>query len=254
MFPNRTNPKLQLVAVGQQSPVGSGRPAPYPLPGEAQFPGPPAMPHALLQLELCLSAYVVDLQDITNIIRSDVGLMVQILRLAAREAESPTGKIHAVSEIAIQLGVVRLGELATQTKPLPDYFRGQVGASRCVRFWTHARLSALIAEELASRSWEVSPEEAYVAGLLYRVGDLPSVLGWTTTGSGGTDFHHIGYQMAKAWEFPRGLADVIGGYGEIGRTDDSRKLLELAESADNWASRFELLSARGAMKSETSVM
>ena len=250
MSADRNNLKIRLASANQQFPVDSTRSSTFPLPGEAEFSGPPAMPNALLRLELSLSAFVIDLQDVTNIIKSDVGLTVQLLRLAARTTEQSKGKIGAISEIAIQVGVDGLGALVAQTEPLPDHFRSHTGLSASERFWMHSRLTALIAEELAGQSSEVAPGEAYLAGLLCHVGDLPSVLGWAAADSGTTDSRNTGYRMAKAWELPCALTEVIGGYGEVCRTPESRTLLDLAEAADHWASRLEFLATRAARRAD----
>jgi len=111
-------------------------------------------------------------------------------------------------------------------------------------------LTALIAEELSGQSSVVTPEEAYLAGLLCHVGDLPSILGWATAGSGAADSRYIGYRMAKSWELSPALVDVIGGYGEACGTRESRALLDIAEAADNWASRLEFLAVRAASRFE----
>ncbi|MGB8011404.1 MAG: HDOD domain-containing protein [Terriglobales bacterium] len=250
MVTDHTNPKLRLHLTTEQTPPDSPLVPDFPLPGEAQFQGPPAMPSALLRLQLCLSAPVVDLQDTTNIIKSDIGLAVQVLRLAARKTEPSPGKIPPVSEIAIQFGTGSLGALAAHTKPLPEHLRSRAGLSACERFWTHSRLTALVAVELAEQTSDVNPEEAYLAGLLCHLGELPSLLRWTKAGSDPKDPRQIGYDMAKAWELPGVLADVIGAYGEVGPTPESRALLEIAEASDNWARQLEYLAVRDAMRSK----
>src|SRR5271166_3414171 len=162
MFANRKNQKLRLAVATQQSPVDFPHSSTFTLPGETEFPAPPAMPDALLRLDLCLSAFVVDLQDIKDIIRTDVGLTLQLLRLAARQTEQSPGRIGSIGEIAIQVGVPGLRELVSRTRALN--FTSHAGLSVCERFWSHARLTALIAEELAGQSSEVDPEQAYLAG------------------------------------------------------------------------------------------
>jgi HD-like signal output (HDOD) protein len=246
MLSDRNHSKIRLVSATQQIPIEGRRPSTFPLPGESEFPGPPALPHALLRLELSLSPLVINLQDVTNIIKSDVGLTVQLLRLAARQSESSrseTSSINIINETAIQVGVDGLRALVAQTKPVPDNI-----SRACERFWTHSRLIALIAAEIAGQSTEITAEEAYLAGLLCHLGDLPSILGWA--GSGKATSRHNGYRMAKAWEFPNALTEVIGGYGEVCPTPESCALLDLAEAADNWASRLEFLAARAVMRSD----
>ena len=244
MFANQTNCKARLAVAAQQSLDAVPRSSTFPPLGEPEFPGPPAMPIALLRLELCLSAPVADLQDITNIIKSDIGLTVQLLRVAAREIEESPDRVVTISDIVVQVGVERLRALVARTKPLPVHFRSPAGLGECERFWTHSRLTALVAEDLAGQSSEVSPEEAYLAGLLYHVGDLPWLLGWATTGLVTANSCPINYRMAEAWRFPRALADVINSDPKACCTRESRALLNIVEAADNWASRLECLAVR----------
>jgi HD-like signal output (HDOD) protein len=243
MFAKQKNYKARLTVAPQQTLVEVPRSV-VPLPGEAEFPSPPALPNALLQLELRLSAPVTDLRDITTIIRSDVGLTAQLLRLAAAEMESSSGKLTSISEIVVHVGVEELKTLVTRTKALPDNFSSHPGSSVRQRFWMHSRLTALVAEELAAQCSGVSPEEAYLAGLLFYIGDFPSLLGWSSAGSTAADSRHVGYQIARAWGFPRPLADLIGRDREVCITRESRALLDIVTDADTWASRLEFLAAR----------
>jgi HD-like signal output (HDOD) protein len=244
MFAKQTNYKARLTVAPQQSLVELARVSMFPLPGEAEFPSPPALPNALLQLELRLSAPVADLKDITNIIRSDIGLTAQLLRLAAAEIEESPDKIIALSEIIIHVGVEKLGALVARTKALPHHFSSHAGSSVSERFWMHSRLTALLAEELAAQCCGVSPEETYLAGLLFHLGNLPSLLGWASSSSNVVDSRHVGSRMAMAWGFPRVLTDVIGRDREVCLTRESRTMLDIVTDADTWASRLEFLAAR----------
>jgi HD-like signal output (HDOD) protein len=243
MFANQTDYKTRLT-VALQVLAEVPRPLTFPLPGEADFPSPPALPNALLQLELCLSESVADLQAITNIVCSDIGLTAQVLRLAARELEESPQEIIPISEIVVRVGIEKLRALLARTTTLPKHFNAHAGPSVCQRFWVHSRLTALVAEELAGQSVEVSPQEAYLAGLMCHVGDFPSLLDWAAAGSNTTNSRHLGYRIARAWGFPRDLADVIGGDHDVCMTRRSRTLLDIVTVADRWASRLEFLAAR----------
>jgi HD-like signal output (HDOD) protein len=240
---NRKSCEARLSYTPQPAMVAGSRSSIFPLPGESQFPSPPALSNALLQLELCLSASVADLQDVTNIIKSDIGLTAQLLRLAAAEIEGSPSRIVPVSEIVLQLGVNRLKAMMARTKPLAGRSANFAGSNACTSSWMHAKLTAQIAEELAGQSSEVHPEEAYLAGLLLHLGDLPRILGWTLDSDAAP--RHIGYRMAKAWGFPQTLVEVIAGDGELALRK-SRVLLDIAVSADGWASRLKFLAAREA--------
>jgi HD-like signal output (HDOD) protein len=108
----------------------------------------------------------------------------------------------------------------------------------------HSKLTALIAEELAGQSIDVRPQDAYLAGLLMNLGELPRLLGWPAAGSNAPDSGNRGYRIACAWGFPRPLADVIGGDREVCLTAQSRALLDLVTVANTWAYRLEFLAIR----------
>ena len=244
MIANHTNYRARLTVAPQPSLVEAARSSVLPLPGEAQFPSPPAMPNALLRLDLWLSEFVADLQDITNIVRSDIGLTAQVLRLAALEIEESGGRTLEIGEIVVLVGVERLKALVDATNSLREPFRASAASNACERFWTHSRLTALVAQELACQSCGVSAEQAYLAGLLCRLGDLPALLGWEIKEAPGLDSRNIGGRMAQAWGFPRDLVDVIGGDREACRSENSAAILAIVADADTWASRLEFLAAR----------
>ena len=251
---DRTICGTRLSLTPQQSPVSQS--SFLPLPGESEFSSPPALVNSLLQLELGLSAFVTDLRYITDVIRADVGLTVQLLRLAAVELGKSPARVAPLSEIVLLLGVDKLKQLVARTKPIADHSMRSAASGECTRFWMHSRLTASIAEELASQSSEVFAEEAYLAGLFFRLGNLPLQLGRSsssdlrssdihTSDVLGSDVHtrHTGYRMAMAWAFPRPLLDVIAGDREICHRK-SRVLLDIVEAADSWALRLRALANR----------
>jgi HD-like signal output (HDOD) protein len=252
MFANQTSSKTRLTLATQQSLGEDPESSPFPLPGEAEFSSPPALPDALLRLELGLSEVVTDLQDITSILRGDIGLTVQLLRLAARETAESSERIATVGEMVTHVGVEKLAALAARTKALPHHL-GLSKLSLCERFWMHSRLTALIAEELAGQSTDVRPQDAYLAGLLCHLGDLPALLGWPAADSDAVGSCYMGYRIASAWGFPRPLADVIGGRREVCLTHASRAMLDIVMAADTWAYRLEFLALRESERLATGI-
>jgi HD-like signal output (HDOD) protein len=187
---------------------------------------------------------VADLQDITDIIRSDIGLTTQLLRLAAREMEEAPGPVVAISDIVVHVGLEKIDALVAQTRALPDDISGAAGLSAGERFWMHSKLTALLAEQIAGQSSEIRPGDAHMAGLLCHLGDLPLLMGWAAPGSDAADLRQIGYRMANAWAFPPVLAEVIAGDCGACHTRESRALLDIVTAADTWASRLKSLAER----------
>lgn len=243
MFANKFNYETRLSLVTQQTPAEDPESATFLLPGETEYPSPPALPAALLRLELALSEFVTDLEEISNIVRGDVGLTIQLLRLAAREIPESAGTMVTTGEMLVYLGVEKLATLVARTEAPPHHLRDS-DLSLCERFWMHSRLTALIAEELAGQSTDVRPQDAHLAGLLCHLGDLPQLLGWPAASSSAVDSRNRGYRIAHAWGFPRALADVIGGDRELCLTAESRALLDIVTVADTWAYRLEFLAIR----------
>jgi hypothetical protein len=220
MIAKHTNYKARLDVAPETTPVEIRLPSTFPLPGEALFHSLPALPRTLLQLEWALSATV-----------------------ARETGVSPHGVV-AINEIVVNVGLEKLRALAAETDALPADCTSCAGLSARERFWMHSRLTALVAEELAGRSSEIRPDDAYLGGLLCHLGDLPSLLDPVSPDADAAVSRQIGYRMANAWGFPHHLADVIGGDREVCLSRESRVLLDIVTAADVWAFRLESLAAR----------
>jgi len=200
------------------------------------------MPKALLQLELALGEGVSDLREISDIIKSDVGLTAQFLRLAFQESHRASDRVPSISELVIQIGTGKLRTLLKDTPSVSTFLSSSV-SSACERFWMHARLSALIAEELASQTTGVQREDAYLAGLFCHFSSLPMLLGWEMADQETRDLGYLTAELACSWGFPRQLVEVIHGSRHSCGTE-SRALLDIAAAASTWAYRLEFLAAR----------
>jgi HD-like signal output (HDOD) protein len=203
-----------------------------------ELPLPPAMPDAVLLLRLLLCSQVADLHAITDVIRNDVGLTVQLLRLAAMERSGRPTSVLSLGDLVVQIGVEKLKGLAAETRLNPLHPQNAAPQAR-ERFWTHSRLTARISEELAGEATAAGREAAYVAGLLRHLGALPALLGWELPGWTPGSLGEIGYRMAKAWHLPPVLADVIRGDDRACTSQKAYSLLRLVNMADERAVRWE---------------
>jgi HD-like signal output (HDOD) protein len=204
----------------------------------AEFPLPPAMPDAVLLLRLLASAHTADLHAITDVIRNDVGLTVRLFHLAALERGGRATTILNVGDLVVQIGLDRLKNLAAETKFNP--LQPQNAAPRArERFWMHARLTARISEELMGEATPANREAAYVAGLLRHLGALPALLGWKMPEWVPSNVGEIGYAMAKAWNLPLVMADVIRGNDAACTSQKAHSLLRVVNMADERAARWE---------------
>lgn len=207
----------------------------YPRTG-TEFPLPPAMPGAVALLQLELASNVADLEAITSLIRNDVGLTTELLRLAFEQpARHRTGHL-GVGELVVHLGTEKLRAMAAETRVLVCRPVGNRRFEACKEFWMRARRTAHIAEELAAGTSARIRETAFVAGLLRHVGELPALLDWKVPGIESIHPAKIGFRMAKAWHFPSILAEIIGGDEPACTSFAARRLLRLVNAADRLAS------------------
>jgi len=210
--------------------MASGEPGPVPL--------PPAMPGSVVLLQLLVSSSVVDLHVVTEVIRNDVGLVVAVLRTAGLEYGRRSSTSLSIADLVVRMGLEKLKCLAMETALIRLQRRpGQVAG--CERFWAHARLTAGIAEGLAGQTVPANREDAYIAGLLHRVGALPALLGWEIPGLETRDEAAAGYRLAKAWQLPDFLADVILGDPRDCNSRLAYSLLNVVESAEERAGQLE---------------
>ncbi|MCH7792289.1 MAG: HDOD domain-containing protein [Planctomycetes bacterium] len=186
-----------------------------------------------------------DIKEIVALIESDPSLTSKILGLCRRADKGLGDRITTVKHAVLMLGLsaVQAAVLSVDVFELLDSHRfdnidaeaycertGTEGLDR-VGFWKHAVAVACASELLAEASpaLEVSPEEAFVAGLLHDLGKL--VLDMILPRSYarvaamceqrqcstadvertviGIDHHTAGKRLAEHWSLPHVLQDVL---------------------------------------------
>ena len=200
----------------------------------------PAMADSVLLLQVLLSGAAVNLRSVAEVIRGDVGLTIQLLRLVSLEQGERQPIEASITKNVVHAGVDKLLTLVTEIEPLSSHPRGQAGLRECEQFWGNARLTALMAEELAYKSRYDDPEEAYLAGLLFKIGELPSLLAWQCYAD--TEPREVAGLLAKEWRLPTHLEDVVCG-NDLDPSA-SRPLLKLVKAADEQAQRIQGLVAQ----------
>ena len=166
-------------------------------------PAVPVLPQTVLFLELLLDEPSIDLAAISQLILEDVGATLQILRLAAREfgrADCPLRIQDCIASLGVR---VCLDALSMRTARYDD--RYHVVAES----WNHSRQIAEFCRLLAEDSQKISPENAYLIGLLHEVGSLPAILGWRQPGRDLGDATLAGSRLVKKWSFPAFIADSL---------------------------------------------
>lgn len=142
----------------------------------------PVMSATVLGLEILLSEPCIDLQKASELVLSDIGATIQTLRLIGRDYDFAAELPYRMGDCIASLD---LGTWFCAMSARTFAFEGQHSAATA--FWKHGRLIAQYAQLVAESLDRISPENAYLVGLLHEVGAIPKVLGWPGGVSGASD-------------------------------------------------------------------
>jgi hypothetical protein len=133
----------------------------------------PVMSATVLGLEILLHEPCIDLRMASELVLSDVGATLQILRLVGREYELSTEHPCRMGDCLAGLDSNAWFEaVSTRT------FACDREHAATTALWHHCRLVAQYAQLVAESLDRIPPEEAYLVGLLHEIGAIPKVLGW----------------------------------------------------------------------------
>ncbi len=134
--------------------------------------GVPVLSSTVLGLEMLLHEPFIDLRKISDLILSDVGATIRILRLIGREYGSSKEHPRRMDDCLSGLEVEAWFEdLYTHV------FTSDSDSSKVTALWRHCRSVAEYSHLIAESIQSVSAEDAYLVGLLHEVGSIPGILG-----------------------------------------------------------------------------
>ncbi|MEX0877079.1 MAG: HDOD domain-containing protein [Phycisphaerales bacterium] len=227
----------------------------------------PTLPAVATRLLSVGSAEDIDLEEVIGLIESDPAMSGTILRLCRTADKGLGDKITTVRRAVIMLGLE-----AVQVAALSVHVYGQFEADDSDAspdagspfdrpgFWIHSLTVACAAEAIARAhpKMGVSPEQAYIAGLLHDLGKialdhiLPKaytrVLGVAKDRRCalcvvehtmlGIDHHTAGKRMAEHWKLPDTIRDAVWLHSQpIGTLPEgaSRGVVSVVTLAESWA-------------------
>lgn len=207
-------------------------------PNELRFPGDPidnfphvpVLPETLLMMELRSHEFSVDLQEMSQLVLGDLGAVLQILRLAAREYEDATDRPTRIEDCISALGMQAcLKSAAQQTVPSDMRYGG------VLELWAHAREVARACRTVAATAGGVvHPEEAYLVGLTHALGSLPDLLGWQRPSPGCKRWEHAATRLAEHWSLPSCIQEFSRAWD---RSDLDNPWVEIVRVAHQVARR-----------------
>lgn len=168
------------------------------------LPWVPVLAETLLKMEFELSESSTDLRGFSEAVLGDVGATIQILRLAGQEYGAAINRPVRVEDCISDLGPRACLNAAARGSLLGGMRQRTTSA-----FWEHSREVAqyfrLFAMQVPS---DISPDQAYLAGLLHGLGALPAVLAWGRYGTS-SDPARAALEMTGRWHFPRFVRDFF---------------------------------------------
>jgi hypothetical protein len=193
------------------------------------LPSIPVLPQTLLLLDLEVQERTIDLRRVSELILSDLGATLQILRLAGREYACTEFRPSRIEDCIADLGVhVCLEAVSAQT------ITHNAEHTAIMETWEHCREIAEFSRQIAEEWQDADPGEAYLAGLLHAIGMLPAVLGWAASKRGVSDFSLAGFKLAKKWSL---APFIVKALSELNEEHCTSQLPEIIREAHRRAVR-----------------
>ncbi len=213
----------------------------------------PPFPHTVLELTAILSGPSVDVKKAAKLIRTDATLSAQLLRMCSSPLFGLRSRVVSISQAAILLGADRLRTLVLTTS-MVDLAGNGLPPEECTRFWRHNFLAALLSEYLAKRTGYSESEQAYIAGLLHDIGQVPHWMilseekadkknpppeKWFDNPSVerdyfGLDHCQLGGQMATTWNFMPSFVDVLVNHHNSERAEHDPYLARIVGGVEHF--------------------
>ena len=195
------------------------------------LPGVPVLAETLLKMELELHESATDLRGFSEAVLEDLGATIQVLRFAGREYGAATDRPVRVQDCISALGPRECLNAAAKGSLL----RGN-RQQASVAMWAHSREVAQYFSLFAAQaSGSISPDQAYLAGLLHALGALPAILGWGRYGVSG-DPSSIALEIADQWRLPFYLKEFFTEVAMPGRCPQWSKFITVAHhpAKESW--------------------
>jgi hypothetical protein len=197
------------------------------------LPDVPVLPETLLRVDLEVQEPCVDLREMSEVVLSDLGATVQILRLAGLELSDAETRPARIEDCICDLGLSACLEALWAGTIANDYRYEGV-----VETWAHSREIAHYSKLVAEDMPDVNPDEAYMVGLLHTIGLLPQALGWYGSQSRPVDAALAGLQMARQWALPQVAVEY---FRELNLEHCTSPWPEIVHRAHRFASRSSIL-------------
>ncbi len=194
----------------------------------------------------------VDVDELCELIQTDVGLAARVLRMANSAESGRRRKVRRLSDAVLTIGLRKTCDVlvAACARQLYD-----ASSPHAEALWNHSLATAVACEELARFLNDEDPARAFLPGLFHDVGQIAFLLadrdsavlleGTVGADSGGRSglecerygFHHAeaGAMLAEDWGLAPEQTDAIRRHHEVGAGRNPADLATLVRAADRVA-------------------
>ncbi len=215
--------------------------------------GLPPFPHTVLELTAILSGPSADVKKAAKLIRTDTALSAQLLRMCSSPVFGLRSRVVSIDQAATLLGADRLRTLVLTTSMVTLAGSG-LPREQSTRFSRHSFLAALLSEHLSKRTGYSESEQAYIAGLLHDIGQVPQWMlmceekvqkralppeNWFDNPCMERDFFgldhcQLGSKMATSWNFMPSFIDVLAHHHDCEQAEHDPYLARIVGAVEHF--------------------
>lgn len=190
----------------------------------------PMLPKVVQEVMQLLNGDDVNAQILVDKINHDQVLSAKVLRMSNSAYFGRSKNVSTIQEAVSLIGLEKL-KILVITSGVTSAFTAVPGLD-LKRFWQHSLVTASVARQLATEL-SMAADNAYVAGLMHTVGQLPIHMVFPKAGADieavckgrnvlerhevehnmlGINHNVVGEKLAKHWNFPEEISRVIRYY------------------------------------------
>lgn len=218
----------------------------------------PSLPQAYHKCCFLLEREVTDSKDLAQVVATDPGMTMAVLRLVNSAFYNIPRKIERLDHAISIIGHTKFSDLILMAAVVKAMSSLASGAVDMEVFWRHSIYTGLIAKRLALQAYLVNSERLFLGGLLHDVGQLvyfdmqetqalkvvelvkkfnvgvdvaeKKVLGYT--------HHDIASSICQRWQLPEWLEQPIANYNSPSKSQYFKQEAAILSLANTIASQY----------------
>lgn len=187
----------------------------------SEHPAVPVMPETLLLMELCAQGNSADLNEMAQVVLGDPGATIQIMREAGQEWAFGDERPRRIEDYISALGVKACIEAVSRKTVSRNMNKPGIA-----RVWAHSIEIAKRCRLMASGN--MSPDAAYLTGLLHELGSLPTLLEWKADSAAMSEPVSVGLKLADEWYLPQCVGEYFAEVAHLSETCRWRPMVQRA--------------------------